>query len=101
MISFIWKYRFSLIFLLFILFCLSLSVLKNPKIYFDTERILEMSSIRKAHLMFSSIGANDEWVPSDCKLESPKECSRDDASKPNPLPKSIGCDGNPASWTGV
>ena len=47
MISFIWKYRFSLIFLLFILFCLSLSVLKNPKIYFDTERILEMSSEEK------------------------------------------------------
>ena len=47
MISFIWKYRFSLIFLLFIFFCLSLSVLKNPKIYFDTERILEMSSEEK------------------------------------------------------
>ena len=47
MISFIWKYRFSLIFLLFILFCLSLSILKNPKIYFDTERILEMSSEEK------------------------------------------------------
>ena len=44
MISFIWKYRFSLIFLLFILFCISLSILRNPKIYFDTERILEMSS---------------------------------------------------------
>ena len=47
MISFIWKYRFSLIFLLFIFFCLSLSVLKNPKIYFDTERILEMSNEEK------------------------------------------------------
>ena len=47
MTSFIWKYRFLLIFLLFILFCLSLSVLKNPKIYFDTERILEMSDEEK------------------------------------------------------
>ncbi|MDC3116006.1 MMPL family transporter, partial [Bacteroidota bacterium] len=47
MISFIWKYRYSLILFLFIVFCLSLSVLKNPKIYFDTERILEMSSEEK------------------------------------------------------
>ena len=69
MITFIWKYRFSLIFLLFILFCLSLSVLKNPKIYFDTERILEMSSEEKdvidesiddKNLLLASIRFNNE-----------------------------------------
>ena len=69
MISFIWKYRYSLILLLFILFCLSLSVLKNPKIYFDTERILEMSSEEKdvidesiddKNLLLASIRFNKE-----------------------------------------
>ena len=69
MISFIWKYRYPLILLLFILFCLSLSVLKNPKIYFDTERILEMSSEEKdvidesiddKNLLLASIKFNKE-----------------------------------------
>ena len=46
MISFIWKFRFSLIFS-YSYFLSELICLKNPKIYFDTERILEMSSEEK------------------------------------------------------
>ena len=47
MIRFFWKYRYYNLFIIFLTFVLSIFSLKNLKVFFESERIIELSNVEK------------------------------------------------------
>ena len=47
MIRFFWKYRYYNLFIIFLTFVLSVFSLKNLKVFFESERIIELSNVEK------------------------------------------------------
>ena len=47
MIRFFWKYRYYNLFIIFLTFILSVFSLKNLKVFFESERIIELSNVEK------------------------------------------------------
>ena len=47
MIRFFWKYRYYNLFIIFLTFVLSVFYLKNLKVFFESERIIELSNVEK------------------------------------------------------
>ena len=47
MIRFFWKYRYCNLFIIFLTFVLSVFSLKNLKVFFESERIIELSNVEK------------------------------------------------------
>ena len=47
MIRFFWKYRYCNLFIIFLTFVFSVFSLKNLKVFFESERIIELSNVEK------------------------------------------------------